>query len=325
MLIQTVSIFECAWCSHRLPNAPTASTHDYTYRTCANTFHYYLCSNCQSLTLGNRPVESTLGLIYPSNYLTYDYKKQLGLSYVLKLLYNTFKSRLLVGKVFGNRKNMPDLSPATTNISILDVGCGGGDFIAALKKAVTHGTNLKCAATGVDIVAPITDKLDICIEADISVFDLSPNAYHIITCFQVLEHVANPRDVLRKLVSSLRPGGALVIETPYYGSVDRIVFPNRMWSGWHAPRHWCILSPSGLFAYVGCSNDLSIDMCFTPCPYMWITNIRHSLGIDESTPLQSIISVSNPLLVVFFTLIDYLLISLRLPTSNVQYCIRKSS
>ena len=38
-----------------------------------------------------------------------------------------------------------------------------------------------------------------------------------ITCVEVIEHVYAPRDVLRTLVTLLKPGGSLVVSTPYHG------------------------------------------------------------------------------------------------------------
>ena len=112
-----------------------------------------------------------------------------------------------------------------------------------------------------------------------------------------------------------------MIETPYFDSIDRRLFPTRKWSGLHAPRHWCLLSPDAVFSSINQSGNLKINLTFTPCPYMWITNLRHLFEIDESTPPQALLSTKNPILVVIFTLIDYILIFLRLPTSNahIQY------
>ena len=322
MKVKTIEVAECGWCLGELSNAVLASTHDFAYQTCSNTFHYCSCQACGCITLRNRPVQSSLQTIYPNNYSTYNYREALGLSYLLKQVYNSFKCHSLVRSVykgnslFGNKDK-------STKVSILDVGCGGGDFIEALRTSIIRLTGQRCTTTGIDITKTRPSILDTYINADVSQVALPADSYRIITCFQVIEHVAQPQKVLMKLISSLEIGGLLVIETPYCNSIDRRLFPTNKWSGWHAPRHWCILSPDAVYSCISQSGNLGISTTFTPCPYMWISNLRHLFKIDDSTPLQSLVSTKNPLMVTLFTLIDYMLIFLGLPTSNVQYSIVK--
>ena len=69
--------------------------------------------------------------------------------------------------------------------------------------------------------------------------------FDCIICSHVLEHVYDPRDMLIKLKSALKAGGALIISLPNSCSALRSYFGDD-WRGLEAPRHLCIPSNSEL-------------------------------------------------------------------------------
>ena len=94
---------------------------------------------------------------------------------------------------------------------LLDVGCGDGSFLreAARRGWTVTGTEFSRAgaeiarATGVPV---FTGELQ---EAR-----LPGEVFDVITCWHVIEHVANPRGLLGEMYRLLAPGGALVLATP---------------------------------------------------------------------------------------------------------------
>lgn len=97
------------------------------------------------------------------------------------------------------------------NQDVLDFGCGNGGFIerAAEVARSVQGVELDVraqeygAAKGYRVFA----DLDACVAAG--------NSYDLVTMFHVLEHIADPRAMLRALATLLRPGGELVVEVPH--------------------------------------------------------------------------------------------------------------
>lgn len=95
-------------------------------------------------------------------------------------------------------------------VSILDFGCGWGEFLAACE-----GFGFLCC--GVDRSSARRLGAHVHIFADMEDLREAPAAargFHAITLFEVLEHLDDPLAVLRSLCDLLVPSGILVLETP---------------------------------------------------------------------------------------------------------------
>jgi 2-polyprenyl-3-methyl-5-hydroxy-6-metoxy-1,4-benzoquinol methylase len=94
---------------------------------------------------------------------------------------------------------------------ILDVGCGNGDFLAAAQEA-------GYTATGLDISeasAKICQGRGLTAQAgDFLTVEL-PTDFDFVTMWDVVEHLPEPQLFYRRAFELLKPGGYLVIKTPY--------------------------------------------------------------------------------------------------------------
>lgn len=108
---------------------------------------------------------------------------------------------------------------------LLDVGCGGGDFAAALKQSGVK------EAHGIEIVEAAwklaKEKLDSCLLGDIEQMELpfDDGYFDCITCGDVLEHLREPAAALRKLARVLRDDGIIIMSLPnvrYYGVLEML-------------------------------------------------------------------------------------------------------
>lgn len=96
----------------------------------------------------------------------------------------------------------------------LDIGCGGGLFLAALKREGADVTGVELSDTrayysktkyGVEIVKrPIEDAY----------WETFAGAFDLVTLWDVIEHVNYPLATLRAAAKTLKPGGVLLIDTP---------------------------------------------------------------------------------------------------------------
>jgi SAM-dependent methyltransferase len=109
--------------------------------------------------------------------------------------------------------------------SVLDVGCGGGEFLSSLPKDVKkYGVEPSVAAAtaakerGVSIVAQTLDGL-------------SPSEhFDVITMIDVIEHIANPSELLDAALAHLNVGGSLIVATGDPGYLLwRRLFRSKFW------------------------------------------------------------------------------------------------
>jgi SAM-dependent methyltransferase len=129
--------------------------------------------------------------------------------------------------------------------AILDYGCGDGAFLARaaerLPERQLFGFEIgerreittRVAGRVTIVRGQLTDLLDV----------VPPCA--LVTMNHVIEHLPDPAAVVAALRARLVPGGILEGQTPAAGSLEHRLFGSR-WSGYHAPRHTVVLSPSGL-------------------------------------------------------------------------------
>jgi SAM-dependent methyltransferase len=69
--------------------------------------------------------------------------------------------------------------------------------------------------------------------------------FDLVTFWDTLEHLPNPREALSKARESARPSGWLALTVPNPDSVEARLF-GQCWAGWDIPRHLWWPSPEGL-------------------------------------------------------------------------------
>ncbi|MCZ6688653.1 MAG: methyltransferase domain-containing protein [Planctomycetota bacterium] len=110
--------------------------------------------------------------------------------------------------------------------SVLDVGCGGGDFLLEIEKRLGSGGSF---FAGIDVV-PVR------IRHSLKKFQSKPNfiavlgsaeelpfadrQFDLITCTEVLEHIEHPEAALHEIARVLRPGGTLCLSSPNLTATD---------------------------------------------------------------------------------------------------------
>jgi 2-polyprenyl-3-methyl-5-hydroxy-6-metoxy-1,4-benzoquinol methylase len=110
------------------------------------------------------------------------------------------------------RKDIAPLLPNHAD-AVLEIGSGDGATIAWLKQRWPESH-----FTAVDGYEPSFEQLcersDVAILADLNADLPSLDQYDLILALDVLEHLISPDQLLKRLVSHLRPGGTVLVSVP---------------------------------------------------------------------------------------------------------------
>ena len=92
--------------------------------------------------------------------------------------------------------------------SILEIGCGAGEFLQKVSSGVEYSLGLDINESALELARQ--KGLEVCAK---SVHDLE-KSFDMIVLFEVLEHLKSPGEILRAIERKLNLGGVLVIAVP---------------------------------------------------------------------------------------------------------------
>lgn len=135
------------------------------------------------------------------------------------------------------------VSPTLQGLRVLDLGCGRGFWSDRFAKAGARVTGVDASSAGIARARdsypegdfrqlPITEDL---LEA------LGHEPFDAVVSIEVVEHVYDPRGFARSCFNALKPGGALVLTTPYHGYLKNLALS--IVGGWD--RHFTALWDGG--------------------------------------------------------------------------------
>lgn len=202
-----------------------ARAYDIEYRTSEDWWVYRRCLSCGAISIDPVPSDQ-LREIYPSNY--YSFKPVVhSLTHRIKRALDRRTFRKLLSGVQGNK------------LRVLDVGGGAGWELCTLRDADPriHETTVVDIDPGAERLARENGHEYWC-----GMFEEYPITaeQHVVLMLNLIEHVANPREVLEKARAALAPGGIVLIKTPNTQSLDAKLLRRRNWGGYHCPRHWTL-------------------------------------------------------------------------------------
>jgi 2-polyprenyl-3-methyl-5-hydroxy-6-metoxy-1,4-benzoquinol methylase len=255
----------CPVCNSPDRTALYSQLRDRVFFCAPGTWNLYRCKGCGSGYLDPRPTRETIGLAY-SRYFTHtgqwrkssrelnmpkQFLRALSNGYFNWRFGTDFRPASALGPWLarlspGRRANLDatgrHLPKHSGGRTLLDVGCGNGNFLEFAQAAGWH-------AEGLD---QDSKALEHCIRkglrayhGDISAVAAKSGPFDVITLYHVIEHVHDPGALLQSCQQLLKPEGLLLIETPNVDSLGHGRYRHN-WYPLDPPRHLVLFNQASL-------------------------------------------------------------------------------
>lgn len=206
-----------------------------------DSYRIVACSSCGFLYLNPRPSLPESLESYPTE--EYDPHRLAG-GGVVGFLFRLIRPVTLRWKAARVWENRP-------SGSLLDVGCGTGEFLVFMKKRGWEATGIERSERAASIARGASCNVLVGDAAEVA---LPERHFDLVTFWHSLEHLPDLNGALGNVLSATKPGGRVAIAVPNPGSLDSRFYGSR-WAAWDAPRHLYhfryqdllkLLQPSGL-------------------------------------------------------------------------------
>lgn len=191
---------------------PVCASQNHVLITVPGDQHLARCHNCGMVYTRWEPSIEELGAYYGSYPVVED------LSQVTLKRYDELLERFEAYRKTGK---------------ILDVGCGSGAF---LQRAKFRGWSAFGTEFGGGPIAACRQRGISVFEGPLEPRDHPAEGYDVICSFEVVEHVAHPREEIGKMLQLLRPGGLLYLTVPNYNCLARRI-DRKHWNIINYPEH----------------------------------------------------------------------------------------
>lgn len=211
-----INIIECPICKNKDLQFLTRCT-DFTVSH--ETFEICQCTNCLLGITTPRPDSDKLGEYYQSEeYVSHSGKTSGGIGILYKL-----------AREFTLGWKKSDIEKHKETGSILDFGCGTGEFLHAMQNSGWDITGVEPSKIA-QLKAENLTKQKIHTTLDV------PDTFDVITAWHVIEHVPDLTETILKLKGLLKKDGILFMAVPNFQSPDAKHYMEH-WAGFDVPRH----------------------------------------------------------------------------------------
>ncbi|HEC35768.1 MAG TPA: class I SAM-dependent methyltransferase [Anaerolineae bacterium] len=253
---------------------PVFAVADRLSRTC-ETFQIMRCRECGLLFLSPRPTLAEIIQYYPYE----EYRREFAPAVEDESSWlRRWNRRYSLSKL------CRFIERARTGGRLLDVGCGTGNFLAQMRKRggwEVYGLDINWEAIE---YAQRRFHLRVC--SGVLEEAQYPSAFFdVVTLWNVLEHLHNPRQTLREVRRILHPDGILALSVPNGGSLDARLF-GPYWIGLDPPRHLYTFTRKTL-------EQLLVQTGFRILQVRHVNGSYHSFVASVQLYIQNSISIPN--------------------------------
>ena len=121
----------------------------------------------------------------------------------------------------------------------MDIGCGAGFFLNCAKEKGWNCHGLEILPEYIKFAQENFALENIRLESLDKSLSYDANTFDVITLWDLIEHLRNPLDCLKKIHHVMKPGGVLVMWTP---NVKNAIFLKENWIGYETLQHFYFFS-----------------------------------------------------------------------------------
>lgn len=225
------------------------------------------CRACGLVYLSPRPRPESIGVFYPPDYQPYRRAVEDEPWALMRLMRRR--------KLADRRRLVERYREGEPPGRVLDVGCSTGLFLREMALAGWQAEGVELSPEAADYAR---QRFGLKVQTGmLETADLAAGSFHLITFWDVLEHVYSPSATLARAAALLKPGGLLVVHVPNWDSLERPLF-GRHWAGWDPPRHLYVFDRSSLGGLLHEAGFRVLDwVCFMPAYFTWLISLEHAL------------------------------------------------
>ncbi len=181
------------------------------------------------------------------------------------------------------------------NPHILDIGAGYGHVLYALGQRYPNSARSAIECSEMCVRCLKSMGVQVFTRPVEEILPRMARQFDLVVATHVLEHLLDPREVLRLIHSRLAPGGALCIEVPNIPAESLLGYPNHVWTPRFDEPHITFFSRSALCDLLE-SVGFDLQFCDTAGPeYKYISPLRFRLP-----PVRSFLQGLLPTSLFFF-------------------------
>ncbi len=193
------------------------------FSTSKESFSIVSCETCGFLLTNPVPKKNEINKYYLSeNYISHSNSNKGLFNFLYQTIrkYTTYKKTKIINKLV--KKG-----------SVLDIGCGTGEFLNSCRKFGYKITGIEPSSTARE-KALKNHKINISNKTNLSQF--KKGEFDCITMWHSLEHVYELQNTLKEIQRILSDDGILIIAVPNHKSWDASYY-KEFWAAWDVPIH----------------------------------------------------------------------------------------
>jgi SAM-dependent methyltransferase len=238
-------------------------------------FQIVRCQSCGLLYTRPRPSQSAMAALYEA------YFPMTPLSSDSRATRDSWRSNERLRRLWHMYcRNYQSTIVARAHGTVLDIGCGSGELMEALRR---KGHPVQGLEINPQMAAACRSKGLRVFCADYETATFPQGAFGTIILSHVIEHLPSPKRALQNIWQILEPGGTLFIFCPNADSYFARFF-GRRWYQWHVPFHFFHFTPASMSALASATgyriarmSTATPDLYFAHSYEFWLRRLPPAL------------------------------------------------